>query len=164
MKKHIILTIIFLLLNIVIQGQIVNIPDVNFKNALLEHSPVIDTNGDGEIQITEAENFTADMNLVNKNITDLTGIESFINLLVLSCGSNNLVSLDVSMLTVLSYLDCTCNELTTMYLPDSIGYLWCFSNNLTSIDVSNKTNLYQLNCMDNNLTEVNVLGCSALNG
>lgn len=31
-------------------AQNVNIPDPNFKNALLNHNPIIDTNGDGEIQ------------------------------------------------------------------------------------------------------------------
>jgi uncharacterized protein YjbI with pentapeptide repeats len=152
----------WLLCSFLIQAQIVNIPDANFKNALLNHTPTIDTNGDGEIQIREAESFTADMNLVDKNITDLTGIGSFINLSVLECGLNNLVSIDVSMFTALEYLDCRNNELTAMRLPDSIGYLWCIGNNLTSIDVSNKTNLYELNCIGNNLTEVNVTGCTGL--
>jgi hypothetical protein len=154
--------IFWLLCSFLIQAQIVNIPDIYFKTALLEHNPVIDTNGDGEIQVSEAESFTADMNLVDKNITDLTGIGSFINLSLLECGNNNLESIDVSMLTALEYLDCRNNELTAMHLPDSIGYLWCYGNNLTSIDVSNKTNLYELNCMDNNLTEVNITGCTGL--
>ncbi|WP_372473503.1 hypothetical protein AB4865_11845 [Capnocytophaga sp. ARDL2] len=36
-------------------AQIVNIPDFAFKQRLLDHNPVIDTNGDGEIQVSEAE-------------------------------------------------------------------------------------------------------------
>lgn len=35
-------------------SQIVSIPDANFKTALLNHTPAIDTNGDGEIQVSEA--------------------------------------------------------------------------------------------------------------
>ncbi|MBK8442578.1 MAG: hypothetical protein IPL35_03800 [Sphingobacteriales bacterium] len=57
-------------------AQIVNIPDPNFKNALLNHSPIIDTNNDGEIQVAEAEAVDS-LYLFNKNITDLTGIKAF---------------------------------------------------------------------------------------
>jgi len=156
------LTVIFSFTILFLSAQIVNIPDINFKNTLLEHDPVIDTNGDGEIQVSEAESFTADMNLVNKNISNLVGIESFINLLVLECGTNSLESLDVSMLKSLSYLDCRNNELMSLFLPDCIGYLWCYGNNLTSLDVSNKIDLYELNCSSNDLIELNVYDCSAL--
>ena len=46
-------------------SQNINIPDVNFKNALLEHGVTIvepgvskiDTNNDGEIQVTEATTY-----------------------------------------------------------------------------------------------------------
>ena len=51
----------------------VNIPDANFKNALLNHDPVIDTNNDGNISVDEAEGFSGEMMLSNKNISDLTG-------------------------------------------------------------------------------------------
>lgn len=34
-------------------AQIVNIPDPVFKIQRVEHIPVIDTNGDGEIQVSE---------------------------------------------------------------------------------------------------------------
>ncbi len=36
-------------------AQIVPIPDFYFKAELLIHDPVIDLNGDGEIQVSEAE-------------------------------------------------------------------------------------------------------------
>ena len=48
----------FLLLTITsINSQYVNIPDVNFKNYLVQNS-LINTNGNSEIEITEANNFT----------------------------------------------------------------------------------------------------------
>lgn len=55
MKK--ILLFITLISFTITQSQIVNIPDVNFKNALLNHNPNIDANNDNEIQVNEANNF-----------------------------------------------------------------------------------------------------------
>ena len=57
---------------------IVSIPDANFKNALLNNNTVIDTNGDGEIQVSEAEAVT-NLWVSNENINNLKGIEFFIN-------------------------------------------------------------------------------------
>ena len=44
-------------------AQIVNIPDTNFKAALVAHNPKIDTNGDGEIQVSEAKAFKGKMDV-----------------------------------------------------------------------------------------------------
>lgn len=60
-------------------AQIVNIPDSNFKTELLNHSPVIDTNGDGEIQVSEAEAVLL-LYLYHKQIPSLERLQSFINL------------------------------------------------------------------------------------
>ncbi len=53
---------ILLLLSIInfgiVQAQIVNIPDPILKDFLINHNPIIDTNGDGEIQINEAINYS----------------------------------------------------------------------------------------------------------
>lgn len=59
-------------------SQIANIPDVNFKNALLEHNPIIDTNNDGEIQLEKAQNTTI-LDVNRKNISSLEGIRFFRN-------------------------------------------------------------------------------------
>jgi len=76
-------------------AQIVNIPDVNFKNALLNHDPVIDTNNDGEIQVIEAE--AAILIIVRGSISDpathienLTGLEAFVNIEILDVSENNI--------------------------------------------------------------------------
>ncbi|MFN8250612.1 MAG: hypothetical protein U0V75_01925 [Ferruginibacter sp.] len=61
-------------------AQIVNIPDLKFKQALIESG--IDLNADGQIQQTEAEAKTGTLQIANPysgNITNLTGINSFIN-------------------------------------------------------------------------------------
>lgn len=46
-------TFLFLLSCTFLNAQIVNIPDANFKNALIDEG--VDTNNDGEIQVSEAE-------------------------------------------------------------------------------------------------------------
>ena len=55
-------------------GQNVNIPDANFK-AYLVGEPSINTNGDSEIQVSEATAFNGTIDCSFLNISDLTGIE-----------------------------------------------------------------------------------------
>ncbi len=73
--------------------QVVNIPDSNFKKALIEAS--YDRNQDGELQISEVHKITS-LSLVKKEISSLEGIEKFENLEVLDCSFNSLSKLDVS--------------------------------------------------------------------
>jgi len=144
---------------------IVNIPDPNFKNALLTHSPTIDTNGDGEIQCTEAQAFTSNLNVYSKNISDLTGIEAFTNLTYFSCDNNQLTgNLDFSSNTSLTSLYCGKNQLTSINVSGNTNliYFEVHENNLTSIDVSNSPNLEWLNVEKNQLTSLNVDNNTAL--
>ena len=60
-------------------AQNVNIPDANFK-AYLVGETNINTNGDAEIQADEAANFTGTISIGSLGITDLTGIEAFVNI------------------------------------------------------------------------------------
>ena len=78
MKKLLLLSITLFVV-LLVNAQIVYLPDTNFKAALLNHFPVIDTSGDGEIQVSEAI-ATDSIYVNNKNISDLTGIEAFIGL------------------------------------------------------------------------------------
>ena len=92
MKK---LLLILLCLPMIGLGQNVSIPDANFKAYLVGY-PAINTNGDSEIQVSEAEVFTGIISVSDRNISDLTGIEAFVKLTVLICYNNNLTNLDVS--------------------------------------------------------------------
>ena len=76
MKK---ILLILLCLPMIGFGQNVNIPDANFKAYLVGNS-YINTNGDSEIQVSEATAFSDTINCSNLNISDLTGIEDFISL------------------------------------------------------------------------------------
>jgi Leucine-rich repeat (LRR) protein len=88
-------------------AQIVNIPDANFKAKLLQASPTnkiakdltgnyfkIDANGNGEIEVSEAEKVTY-LYVIDSSISSLEGILSFKNLQTLYCSENKLTSLNV---------------------------------------------------------------------
>ncbi|MCZ8169603.1 MAG: T9SS type A sorting domain-containing protein, partial [Flavobacterium sp.] len=178
-----------------LQAQIVNIPDPVFKAKLLNASvnnitasigiypnltnTTIDTNGDGQIQYSEAEVITY-LYLVNSGINDLTGIEAFTNLIELGCSINNLTSINVSQLTHLTGIGCFQNQLTSLdvsNLPNlsivscqnnqistlnivntpMLEKVFCSNNQLTSLDFSNNPLFNELDCMNNpNLTSINI--------
>ena len=136
---------------------IVNIPDANFK-AYLVGNTNINTNGDTEIQVSEASAFTGEINCGWQNISDLSGIEAFTSLTQLFCFSNQLTSLDVSSNTALTNLQCPSNQLTSLDVSGATALitLACYNNQLTSLDVSNNTALITLSCQNNQLECLNV--------
>lgn len=85
-------------------AQIVNIPDNNLKIALLNHVPIIDINSNGQIEIVEAQSITDELILNNKSITNITGIEAFVNVKKINLADNNLSSTVVSPLVFNSLL------------------------------------------------------------
>ena len=104
------------------------------------------------------------LELDNKNVSDLTGIEHLIELSTLYCGGNRLTSLDVSKNTALTVLSCSDNQLTALDVSKNtaLSNLNCCHNRLTSLDVSKNTALTVLSCSDNQLTSINVSGCTEL--
>ncbi len=145
------LIFLFLFICGLTQAQVVNIPDTNFKNTLLAASAgnntakdqngvsiVIDTNGDSEIQVSEALT-VYELDVINSGIDDLTGIEAFTNVTDLLCDQNNLDVLDVSALTELLNLTCSANNLTELDLSDNptLEFVWALSNPLTFMNVKN---------------------------
>ena len=181
MKK---LLLVLLALPFIGFGQNVNIPDVNFK-AYLVGNTAINTNGDTEIQVSEASAFTGTITIVWMNISNLTGIEAFTALTKLDCENNQLTSLnlsqntaltslwcqnnqltslDVSANTVLTTLFCEQNQLTSLNVSGAsfLKYLDCNSNQLTSLDVSQNTALIDLECGSNQISSLDVSGATAL--
>lgn len=204
---------LFLLSTYFVCAQNVYIPDINFKSSLISASgglyastqtpiynpisqtwgvtsyDIIDTNGDGEIQVSEAQAIkylSVTSSPGNYNITDLTGIESFTNLLYLSsryCGltSINLTqnvalkslelyscsfygNLNLSQNINLITLHCNYNALTSLNLTNNINleYLDCSSNYLTNLNLSQNVNLKYLFCNVNTLSNLNVSGLTNL--
>tara|TARA_B100000767_G_scaffold57601_1_gene53394 strand:- start:66 stop:1055 length:990 start_codon:yes stop_codon:yes gene_type:complete len=144
-------------------GQNVYIPDANFKNYLVNNT-AINTNGDSEIQVTEASAFTGIINCYDLSISDLIGIEAFTALTYLNCGYNQLTSLDVTQNTALEVLECYSNQLTSLDVSQNTALyrLKCDDNQLTSLDVSNNTALESLDCDANQLTSLDVSQNTAL--
>ena len=125
----------------------VNIPDEAFLNALIDLG--IDTNGDGAISPSEAEEIPH-IDVSDRGISDMTGIEAFINLERLLCWKNQLTSLDVSQNTALTDLYCAFNQLTSLNVSKNtaLTVLHCFSNPLTSLDISNNSSLKNIQLRD----------------
>ena len=134
-------------------------PDENFRNWVLSQSYGADS------VLTDEE--LADIKIVNvqdKGIKDLKGIENFKALTWLMCGKNQMTTLDVSNNTELEYLWCFGNQLTELNVSEntSLTGIWCGVNQLTSLDVSKNTELTRLDCSQNQLTELDVTKNAAL--
>ena len=141
--KHIYTSIILFFVLQFSFGQIVNIPDANFKTALLSHDPVIDTNGDGEIQVSEAQSLTTTVEVVNKGINDLTGIEAFVNVIEINCYANNLTSVDFTSNVAVEIIKILHNDLTEIDLSQNpnLREFWCNFNEFETLDFSSNINL-----------------------
>jgi len=142
--KHLYLLICMMFCGI-LQSQIINFPDANFKAKLLqsnannmiaydsnENSIALDVNGNGEIEVAEVQNVYG-LNIMNAGIADLTGISSFVNLKGLNCSNNSLTSLSIA------------NTINLLYLTAS-------HNALSSINVNFEDEVYSLDLSYNNLT------------
>lgn len=178
MKKTLLLLIVLLPFISLAQApnDTVDIPDPNFKYALLHPqeigdtypvNPVIDTNNDGEIEYSEAQAITH-LNLFNGmlgggtpgDITDLNGIEAFTNLTYLDVSYNHLGTLNLSGNAALDTLYCYHSQLTDLDVQNNpdLKLLWCQKNYIQELDVAQNLNLKELDAEDNQLTQINLIG------
>ncbi len=111
-------------------------PDENFR----EYAAEFDTNGDNWLSQKERD-AVAEMDVSDKEIGSLKGIEKFKKLEKLVCYGNKLKKLDVSSNTKLSYLNCTNCDLTELDVSKNtkLEELSCCRNKLTKLDVSKNT-------------------------
>ncbi len=144
-----------------------NIPDANFKKYLLEN---FDVNSDGKLTLYDAIEWNKPtypnkrINIPNKDISSLKGIEYFTELKYLDCSLNPIKSLNLSNHTALKTLFCG-KDLTDIDLSGCIAltYLRCSSNpNLSYINLNGCTALTELYCTYCNLTTINLSDCTAL--
>jgi len=151
-----ILTVMILLAAGFAKGQIVNIPDSNFKKYLLnDYLPTIDVNGDGEIQESEAL-IVSSLTLPPYRITDVTGIRSFENLEDFILMDNYITSLDVSGLSHLQYILADNNRIASVNFTGcaSLRNLVLSSNNLSTLVLDGLNNLRWLDCSNNPMLTV----------
>lgn len=152
------LLLISVIYSISLTAQNIVFPDANFKTALVNHNPIIDTNNDGEISIAEANYMNHGVGVSNNNITDLTGLEHFINVPEFYCSGNLISSIDISSLTALTTLGCSDNTITSIDISQNPNLLrlTISNNNLTTLDASQNSNMILLSCFNNQLTTINV--------
>ncbi len=149
MKKILIYILCFISLSTYTQAQTTAIPDTLFEQRLIALG--IDSDGlvNGQILNIDAAS-VATLDIHGRAITDLTGIDAFINLDTLLCAGNRLTSLDVSSNIALKYLDCGYNNSGSS------------TSSFSSLNVSNNANLEYLSCISNSLTSLDVSSCTAL--
>jgi hypothetical protein len=120
-----------------IYAQNVYFADTDFKTVLLAN-PLVNSNGDNEIQKIEATTFSGSLNISNAGIYDLTGIEHFTSMVSLNVSNNQL-----------SWIE--------LYANNSLVSLDCSNNSLKELNIDNLTELRSLNISNNKLKEINLV-------
>ena len=122
--------------------------DSSFEKYLIEIG--IDDILDGFVDTKKCLSVTS-MNLSNKNIRDLTGLNVFKNLKVLVADNNFLENIDLSQNDKLEILSLSNNNLENIDLSSlpSLALLNLSSNNFNSLDVSSSSYLYNLDIRKN---------------
>lgn len=172
--KNIYISLFVLLFSLNSMSQTVTIPDSNLRNLLLSSTSsntiarnaigwaiAIDTNNDGQIQLSEALNI-AEINVssnpynTTNDIHDLTGIESFTNLKVLNFSGNQISSINIAPLTELEEINANFNLLTSFSFSGvtTLKKLNFNHNSLTTLNTDNQINLTELFVYDNELTSI----------
>lgn len=175
--------ILFLIKINFVFGQIINIPDLNFKNTLLSTSIFtsiagqgwndnignstsnlkIDENDDGEIQVNEAL-LVSRLDLHNCLIANTEGLQFFINLKMLNFTGNLFTTINVSSLTGLKQLTFSLSKLTSLNVSGlfDLVFLSISGEQLISIVLNDLPNLKFLACGNSNLSTLNLDGLTTL--
>lgn len=136
---------------------VVTILDVNFKSALVNNGN-INTNGDTEIQCSEAAAYSFILNLGNLNISDLTGVEAFTSIPELRASNNQITSLDLTGMTAIEKVIVNDNQINTITISGTpnLKDLQLKNNQLATIDLTNVSSLESLIVSENVLTALDV--------
>ena len=143
-----------------------NFPDPNFRNYIKTYK----ASGKNVLTVEQQRNVTT-IEINNKGVSDLKGIEAFPNLKELNCENNFIQKLDLRQNPELEKLICNKNQLTQLDLSKNpkIYHLTCSENQLEQLDVSHLKDLVTLDCSNNDLEQLDVknskflvaLNCSA---
>lgn len=126
------------------------------------------TNEEGDIVLTQEDiTNTTSLDLSNRNLNNLEGLEVFENVTTLNCSNNPLTSLDVSAFSELRELNCdNCfnqsasrsysNGVLDLSENTKLQTLSCANNGLTSLILPDTQTLYWINCSSNRLTTLDV--------
>lgn len=125
-----------------------NFPDANFRNWIKSQY----YGSDGVLTAEEIASVKT-MNIYDKYIESLQGIEFFTALTALECQRNQLTSLDVSKNAALTTLSAFDNQLTSLNVNGcaALTVLSCSGNRLSSLSVAGCTALTNLTCYSNQI-------------
>ncbi|MBZ4191828.1 leucine-rich repeat domain-containing protein [Niabella beijingensis] len=146
---------LLIVLNAALTGQVVKIPDPNFKNALIQNK--VDINGDGEIQVSEAKKVTK-LYLEALPFTSLEGIKSFTNLVEFGTFQNKIKQVDLEGMTSLTSLYLLDGDIESVNLKGCVNLelLGFTKNHLTTIDLSALKKLKDLDLSYNRFTKLEI--------
>ncbi len=135
-------------------------PDPIFRAYVAEN---FDLDRNGYLTDFECES-VREIDVVDKRISSLLGIEYFYEATVLDAESNELTSLDLSHNVCLVSVSLPYNQLTSLDISglDQLELLDVELNGLTSLDLSTNTALLSLYCSENALTALDVSACTEL--
>ncbi|MEZ4779780.1 MAG: T9SS type A sorting domain-containing protein [Flavobacteriaceae bacterium] len=151
-----------------LKAQIVFIPDVNFKNTLINLNCVdvdgdgipeedVDLNDNGKIEVSEAE-VVENLIVRAEEIQSLEGIEAFLNLKRINCSQNLLTNLDFSQNPALEEINCFFNDLVDINVTQNtqLRIINCDFNLLTNLDLTQNLLLERWWCTYNYFETIDV--------
>lgn len=142
------------------QSPYVTIPDENFRSFLEATYPSCMSSGQLDTTCTTIVNLTV-LNVNDKNISDLTGVQYFDKLGMLYCSNNLLTSLP-NLPSTLFQLSCSKNQIVSLpELPSSLKFLFCENNKLTTLPELPLL-LEEIDCANNEITELPSLPSSLI--
>ncbi len=130
------------------------LPDDNFEQALIDLG--YDSGKPDDYVFTNDIRNISDLDIQNKGIKNLTGLENFNQLKTLLCSGNELTKLELSGHSTIEVLDCGDNQLKDLdvwYLPNLISFK-CNGNEIATLDFNNNKDLKNLNCSSNLLKDL----------
>ncbi len=173
MKK--LLFYLMLLIGLNSYSQNITLFDSNFENYLETHNaagasvlitdPTNMGNGIMDLAVPIAKvSVVTSLNVSNRNISNLIGIQGFTSLQTLRCSTNSIINLNLTGLNNLSTLLCFDNQLTSLNLTglSILSYVDCSNNSLPNLDLTGLNALTRLNCKRNLLTTLTVSGLNLI--
>jgi hypothetical protein len=160
--------------------------NIELKNILLSTSPTssiakdingnnikVDSNNDGEIQISEAlnvyslniDNYDFNMNgPFGLGIDNLNGIEYFTNLTYLNCRSHTIDDINITPLINLVEFNCDYNYSNTLIVAglSHLKKLSCAQYNGSTLNLSGLIALEDLNLFNSDISSLNLTPCVSL--
>lgn len=148
-----------------VTNEYLSIPDSHFETLLIAQGIDSDGSVDQQMLRSDAEKVShLDLNLFSHfgEVSDLTGIEGFVNITFLSAVGQEIEDIDLRFNTKLDTLLLTANNLTSIYLSNNPHLMYVdlkaneFSAGTSIVGLSNLTNLKELDLSWNYLENFSI--------